>query len=242
MGFRAFAAAAVTAALAFATPAAAVTLTFNVQVTEATGDAAFTPFTFQESWTFTPAYSESGGPMGPGMSYNVVQRITGAATVTDSPVTSEILDPAAFPFGLFGEARFASRLGYDGDGNLVHSSAGAEFGLIGQTFADGVTDRYYRTLSLQSAGPYLAASVDLTGLIAFLQAEGPIRWSEGMQSYHLDDNWMPVFDFDRSYRGTATLVVDSAAPEPGAWLLMIGGFGIAGAALRSRRRDLRQAA
>jgi hypothetical protein len=35
---------------------------------------------------------------------------------------------------------------------------------------------------------------------------------------------------------------DAAVPEPATWALMILGFGMAGGAVRSRRRDLPQAA
>jgi len=36
--------------------------------------------------------------------------------------------------------------------------------------------------------------------------------------------------------GDVTTTVTSAAPEPGSWMLMVGGFGMAGAAMRSRRK------
>ena len=67
-------------------------------------------------------------------------------------------------------------------------------------------------------------------------------------------NWTPVgVNFNGTaksinFGGTANFVVfdditfgsatPGVVPEPGTWALMIGGFGMAGAALRSRRRAL----
>jgi hypothetical protein len=43
---------------------------------------------------------------------------------------------------------------------------------------------------------------------------------------------------DAIFSGTATLSEVSAAPEPAAWMLMIGGIGFMGAALRRRQREV----
>lgn len=246
MWTKAFAAVAMTAALCAATPAAAITLTFDIEVTSAVGDPTFTPFTFQETWSFTPTPSSSGTPT-PGMPYNIVDRIVGAATVTASPLTAGIF--GGFAPATYGEARFARRRGYDADGDLVHASAGASFGQIWMDAAGTETfdevSHYARTLDLQSAGFYLPASVDEAGLIAFFKAEGPIQWAEGLtvtDVFH-DGNTPPVRVFEHSYKGTATLVTGAAAvPEPAAWALMIGGFAVAGGVLRTRRRALPLAA
>lgn len=249
MGTKAFAAAAIAAAMTVATPAAALTLTFDVTATSAVGVPGFTPFSFQETWAFTPAFSSVRNPAA-GAPYAIVDKISGPPTITDSPVTYDL---ALYPhtFETF-DAAFTSTRAYDDSDNLTDADLAASFrheyrDLTG--FAGGAEDGsesgayvfyYFRTLDFTGSG--LPASMDEAGLVAFLKGAGSsIVWTEGYISTidYSDPSKPDVFLEERSYRGVASLAaVNGAAlvPEPSTWALTIGGFAVAGGALRARRR------
>lgn len=71
---------------------------------------------------------------------------------------------------------------------------------------------------------------------------GKITISAAASSYTIDLNAAGIKAFNDSYYGAGPLtigarltVAPSAVPEPAAWALLIGGFGVAGGALRRRR-------
>jgi hypothetical protein len=235
-------AAALAAALGFAAPAGAVSLTFHVSVTSASGVDGFVPYAFDQTWTFTPNATNaiSGAPPFPGFSYTQTETwgADDGITVTPSDYTAGLLTAT----GLVGatpdhpEAHLNYRQGFDGDGNPTGpNSAGmifgmTYFGVLGSTFTS-----YHTELGLQSAGPYDMDAVNLASLVAFIQAEGPVSFQERATAFDSAD---PIFGgFSKSFEGTATLTsYMSDAPEPAVWALLIAGFGLAGGTLRRRAK------
>jgi hypothetical protein len=230
------AAAVVVAALGFAAPAGAVSLTFNVDVTSASGVDAFVPFSFQETWTFTP--NPSNALSGPPFAVNETWGGE-TPTVTDTPMTASLqsLIGVAGATPDYPEAHFNNHRNYDSDGTtLLGSSAGMTFGMTLDSFGPGESRIYHQEITLYSAGFYLPATMDLDGLVAFLQAEGPAAFTETAYVVQFGDQGVQT-PVNILYSGVATLVgaQGDAVPEPATWALMLAGFGLAGVALRGRR-------
>jgi len=65
---------------------------------------------------------------------------------------------------------------------------------------------------------------------------GDTIWLVGGINYNGQQHWYPDTFITNHYSGYQPLTVSGGAvPEPATWALMIGGFGLAGAALRRRR-------
>jgi hypothetical protein len=230
-------------ALALAGPAAAAKFVFDVTVTgvQPGGDfdgayvrveSGIIPAPFQ--LTFTASGPFATGSYTPG--YGNGGSVDAAATST--PLTPEVMaaagvsgPPDYISIGLNRNSRGFDSL-YMSSAIQIFDVAGGE--LVGQH--DYFMGLYARVRSAPHSDliPYNYVTLDL-----FLRQVGVI----GFQEY--GDNWL--FDqpghLDRilysSYVGTATYRPDlsdaGAVPEPSTWALMIGGFGLAGAALRRRR-------
>lgn len=193
-----------------AAPAMAGTMVFNIDVTSAQGVGGFTPFSFQETFTLAPGVASGTTNSGD---------YSGNFTDTGTPVT------AALKAGLdlTGASSFSTYdLGYFAPGPVF-----VQGDLFENIFnANGAYNQSISAFGMAGGAPNL----DEAGLAAFFSAQGPMDWYERVQ----DNN----FNVIAGYTGTATLASFSggaaAAPEPGAWALMLLGFGTVGMALRRR--------
>jgi len=252
--FNAFVAAtAAVAALSIAAPASALTLTFKVDVTSSS-DGSPLPASFTETWTFTPTFSTgstvSGFPPYVPLTTTITDRLSGAAVAGDGALTGGLLTLA----GLEGvtptssTATFKNRRVYNEDDSLKTQNTEAEFNLTinsstllsgGGTpdpFDDVYDSRSYSRYLFLGVGDFSPAGMTEADFIDFLVDRGPLSWNE-RASHQVGSPYyggVVTLDESRSYSGTATLVVDSAVPEPAAWALMILGSGSAGAMLRRR--------
>ena len=134
---------------------------------------------------------------------------------------------------------------------------------IRELVVDGVTYSF-GPQAFSPAGTLLGTQLfsgSFTGQVGFRDAQmvsdpgnpPPISWPEAFQVYirsadeaNLSGIGPFIGDFDTLYfsiAGVALFEVTTAAvPEPATWAVMVVGFGLGGAALRSRRRKLALAA
>ncbi len=102
---------------------------------------------------------------------------------------------------------------YLADGTFLGTAFGGTIFDFGQYFSEGVSAFWLRDIDIP---------LDVDNPRAFVT--GFTFASEG--EVHLTQTPNPTFD------------VPGAVPEPASWAMMLGGFGIVGAALRSRRRRM----
>jgi hypothetical protein len=267
MHLKALAAAVSTAAvLAFAAPAMALTVTLDVDVTSATGVANFTPFSFQETWTFSPTDIVNPGVLSsplPGVipaSRHETESFSGSpATTTGSPLTAGLLTLAGFSNldGGVSHVDYSRNTVFDDTDTEKSNNSNVEFfnslnvttdendnGTPGDPTDDSFLAQGYRqTIEGNGNAAQTPAGMTDAAFAAYLAAIGPMSWSESasQQLGGIFEGGPPaVILGSESYFGTATLVAGSApgVPEPATWALMLLGFGGAGAALRRRRTAL----
>lgn len=109
-------------------------------------------------------------------------------------------------------------------------------GAIGYQF-----DAPAATFSTATSGVLVAGlnEIDVTSIVANAAAAGT-EWLNLHFAASNSGNWTYTYpgfgyDFDRAQaRLTINYSAQSAVPEPAAWTLMIGGFGLVGAAMRRR--------
>lgn len=232
--------------LAAAPAAQAAKLVFDVHVTEGYGAPAFTPFTFQQSWTFSPApTTRTLGSDPQYLSQWLSYPAFATADGTPSPVTGRALE--AGDYGDFdGSSQVSARTRTRLDGGVPAES---EFSYLfsRQMVSEvpiGPGLELYNMYSMSISGFRTLPATDTRVMTArvfadLLEESGPLRWFEagehslvdvpgdGTRLYHQQD--VAIFI------GTATLNRSlSVVPEPRTWALMIVGFSSAGAALRRR--------
>ena len=100
--------------------------------------------------------------------------------------------------------------------------------------------RHHKRRSSQYASLSMPCPPAFAGLAPPIAGVGPIAWDVGggdtaaqFASAVLGGNRGSVYD-----GGIAIAPVARAVPEPGTWMLMVGGFGVVGGTLRLRRRRL----
>ena len=215
------AAAAVMGALASAAPASAVTrvMTFSGQVASLDDEThLFAPTSFNDltdkSFTATLTFNlPSSGR---------ITTATGDVVIGGSMVGRPQFVSAMFSFA-----------------GVDHAFAGDLFNLVGLDAAGaaegklrGLVDGQQEDLTLHAnitPFPLLDLGVDFVG------TQAPADTGSGFRALNTDGNGgvtLGVLFIDRVSLADAHA---SAAPEPAGWALMIGGFGLAGAALRRRR-------
>lgn len=265
MRLKTFAAAASAAALmAVAAPAMALTVTLNVNVTSATGADGFTPFSFLETWTFSPTDTVQPGTLGsplPGIipaTRHETESFAGAPAVTaGSPLTADLLTLAGLSTvdGGVSHVNYGRNTIFDDADTQQSSNSTVEFFSSrsvntlqdDQGTATPLDDIFlfqsYRQ-TIEGFGDASQTPADMTeaAFAAYLAGLGPMQWSEfASQSVGGEfEGGPPMLSLgSASYFGTASVVLSSASvPEPTAWGLMILGFGATGAALRRRRLAL----
>lgn len=203
------------AALVFvlaASPAAALTLTFKVDITSANG-GAFAPFSFVQTWTLDDALPDGG-----------------AATPDATAPTDVLKAAAAFP-------------------TSAYAGAWRLDDLVGETREPGTVTVFRLGEEADPPGPYSYAFKIASSGLDLVPGASLFDTLKLYDSTHDFDVFLtgpapgepgevrvPGTMVQRQYRGVANLVTPAAAPEPGAWLLLISGFAVAGGALRARRR------
>jgi hypothetical protein len=258
MHLKTLAAAASTAAvLAFAAPAMALTVTMDVNVTSASGVSGFTPFSFQETWTFSPTDSVNPGVLSspvPGVipaTRHEHESFSGSpATTVGSPLTASLLTLGGLGAGdiVNTHVTYGRNTVFDDTDTPTSSNSTVEFFSSAtvntlqndQGTATPIDDVFlfqsYQQ-EIEGFGNTLQTPAGMTtaGLLTYLAEVGPLQWSEWANQATGGPSSPMVFLSSQSYAGTATLVLSSAAPEPGVWALMTLGFGGLGAALRRKR-------
>lgn len=209
-------------------PAAALTLTFQIHVTSVSGNAS--PIDdFQMTWTFEPtAFSGTTGPV-------LVGDVTG---LIETPATADLLDVGGFAEPLPSD--------YESYG-LMQTTAGSNTAvrLVQRIFqGDEITERFSEYQNRIEFNDILPAVANTPGgMVYVLQTFGDLYWRQQaiqwVGGYHFGGPPREYVD-GGEYTGTARLIAwdvppeNLAVPEPGAWGLMILGFGLAGGALRRR--------
>jgi hypothetical protein len=248
------------ALLAVGAPAMALTVTLNVDVTGATGVANFTPFSFQETWTFSPTDTVHPGMLSsplPGIipaTRHETESFAGSpATVTGSPLTGDLLALAGFSTvdGGVSHVDYGRNSIFDAANTPTSTNSTVEFfssrtvnTLEDDKGTSDVLDDVYLfqdySQSIEGFGSAVQTPAGMTdaAFATYLAGLGPMSWSESAsQSTGSPFGSFPtVFQGSEDYVGTASVVLETGGvPEPADWALMILGFGGAGAALRRRR-------
>lgn len=228
--FKFCAAVAATIAVFAAAPAAAVTLTFAMHVTDLSENAPPVD-DFEMTFTFDPVFSEFGSFQ---YYYGEIHELV------DTPQLADMLDVAGITLPAVANPGFA----------IVRTVGGnnASFELS-QNIRRGddeteILNTYYMQMNVAGIVPIVKYTPG--GLVYLLQQLGELTWDQrAMQTLGYYDH-PQVLNGERSYRGVARLVGASveaenpAVPEPATWALMILGFGGVGTAMRRRRHLIAQ--
>jgi len=224
---KALAAAVLTAAASMAAPAAALTLTFRIDVTSAEGVAGFSPTSFTETWQLTPTFTAPTIPAEPSGAY--IFRLTGAATVTDSVYTNDL--KALSGVGAtpnYSNATFSNRLVYDFMAHTLNFQATqGEFqqgfgyndlvsdgGTPGDIFDDVYASGSYSRYLFVGVGNTSPSSMNDQDFVDFLIAH-PLSWREAA-SVSLGTLFEAPSDYTSvAYNGTATLISSAGARTDG---------------------------
>ena len=182
--------------------------------------------------------------------------VIGAPPLSEQPVVIPYNSSAGYPGGAHGEpippSNAAGNPGFDAVGRqaLYFVADGPGPQTLSQTVALGAPGTYrvgfdyYIPLNgfNNPGGATLTALLDATPFATFTAGAGPAQtWI-----HFSDDLFVPTagnVTFQFSYAGSTTpakdFVIDraylAAVPEPATWAMMIGGFGLLGAAARRRR-------
>lgn len=142
-------------------------------------------------------------------------------TLTGSREASFVLDsnpvPTTFSSTVLGDFNFGDQISFDN----VPGTYGGTPGVASIGFGTGL----FATLNVGSAS------------LGFTQFTGPNLFSGTAANPVFTTG---TFNLTSIVSGASTLTISSlvsAAPEPGTWMMMILGFGMAGAGLRYRRRS-----
>ena len=155
--------------------------------------------------------SSGGSGLNTGLTYSA------GDTLTVSAATDDLWSAGALPRwsnadGLVGPL-FAT--GTDESGEAAGTQIGANFG----TWSQGGLSAPYGSLVGRIGGIYQLLGTNFSGP----------AWASGtLELFYWDSN-----SFDNSGRITVRV---GDVPEPASWAMMLGGFGLIGGALRSRRR------
>jgi len=190
-------------------------MNFYSKLAAATALAAFcAPAMAADFVVDSAANSSSGGTgLNTGLTYSAGDLFTVSAALDD------LWSAGALPRwsnadGLTGPL-FAT--GTDESGAAAGTQIGASFG----TWSQGGLSAPYGSLVGRLGGVYQLLGTNFSGP----------AWASGtLELFYWDSN-----NFDNSGRVTAHIAT-TAVPEPASWALMLGGFGMVGGALRSRRK------
>ena len=153
-------------------------------------------------------------------------------------------------FGLVETGSLGGTLDADGNHFIVSSNGsftfdGAPFSVVSSTpmsvdtfagFGGGLRGDGTATMTLD--GSYLDYfSGDLGNFVAFAVGDAYQLATQPPFSEYFDGVDNEVFAFDVS-NFHASFRADGAVPEPASWALMLGGFGLVGGAMRSRRTNM----
>ncbi len=92
--------------------------------------------------------------------------------------------------------------------------------------------------SSSSSGSVITYTSDFADLTTFTAADFALSFSGSSKVLNMAGLRLPNFQVS----GTGTFAGESAVPEPASWALMLGGFGLMGAAMRSGRKAAESAA
>lgn len=220
-----------------ASAAAAAKFVFDIHVNEANGVSGFAPFSFQQTWAF------EANPITGAIGSDLIQRSTSPAVHTPSPLTASALGTLGLDdYGGPSIAFARTRTTFDSGVPTKTHGIATFFREINKEvdLGDGTSSVKFYSMSISDFGdlPGLATGpMNAAGLAHVLQALGPLRFFEG-GDHSIVDHDTSVYrqQVGFFYQGTATFNrAESVVPEPGAWALIVLGFGGVGAALRHRR-------
>ena len=183
------------------------------------------PLTLMTARTTYAGVVEAWNPVG--TSWPVVALNTGAATVAFGGGNAIVLAAGQGllhpgPTGAFADVRYTAATAFSGILNvnfagidLVGTTTDVHVLRNGVSLASGLVNGYGQTVSFTGA-----VTLGAGDYLDFL-----VGW--GANGNYIDDS--------TGFTASLTSQATGSVPEPASWLLMIGGFGLAGAALRRRK-------
>lgn len=209
------------------------------------------------------------GVTAPSASAAVITSLPGGEAQAFTRNTGQVSGPQSFGNGgaylvtTPGGANTNSYFGYTGSFTIPSGGAGTNWGggepfaavglnsvVMSFTFADPVAAALAEFSWSRAADKVFTLSAyDIGGrLLERLSfAANDTAYTKGFYGFERAANDISRFEVQGYYFGarnlsTLTKDVAVAVPEPATWLMMIGGFGLAGVAVRGRRRSALQAA
>jgi hypothetical protein len=230
-----------------ALPALAGTYVFDVTVTGiAPFDSAYYGFapTRAETATLPQTFQVSITTSG-GYGSEIFLPGDGGEGHTNTSFPTTPLTPELYALSAIDPSTLAGYLGMlRGGPNFYNSQDTADFNYVAYTYATAADGEIFETdYGLEIYGAVQGSGVDYLDpyndqeTAGLLQRIGTFSFTEYADNQHYDsDGNLVTYDL-ASYTGTAVFRTDlsTPAPEPAQWVLMISGFGLAGAALRRRR-------